>query len=133
MKKANIPIFLYPFWGKYAGLLIILFGFVVFFYRIIQYDIFDLTGVSFPVAIGLMMVFFTKEKDFDERVAYLKFKSLATAVPVAAIITMLVNYIENFSNYSIETDFWFSISAFEYLSIVLVIALGWFHFLKLKE
>jgi len=133
MKKAHIPIFLYPFWGKYAGLLIILFGLTIFLYRVIQYDIVDLTGVSFPIAIGLMMIFFTKEKDFDERIAYLKFKSLATAVPVAAIITMFVNYIENFNSYSIETDFWLSISAFEYLSIVLVIALGWFHFLKLKE
>jgi len=124
---------MYPYWGRFFGLFLILIGILIFFVRVNRYDIVDLAGLSFPLAIGLMMVFFSKEKDFDERIAYLKFKSLTVAVPIAAIATMLINYVRNFTGYSIETDSWFSISAFEYLTMALLIAIGWFHYLKIRE
>lgn len=133
MKKTAGLTFIYPFWGKIVGSIIIFIGIIIFLHRIIEYDIFDLSGGSFPVAIGLMMIFFSKEKDYDERIAYLKFKSLAAAVPVAGMITVLINYLENFNGYSIGTDSWYSISAFEYLTITMAIAIGWFHILKYKE
>ncbi len=133
MKNSFSSAFIYPYWMKIFGLLIILAGIGIFIYRISKFDILDLTGVSFPLAMGLVFIFFSKEKDFDERIAFLKFKALAVAVPIAAAIVMAINYSQNFQNYSIETDSWFSISAFEYLSITLLIAMGWFYYLKYKE
>lgn len=133
MKKMGTPSFIYPYWGRVLGLIIILVGILIFLRRVIQYDIVDFTGASFPMAMGLMMIFFAKEKDFDERIAYLKFKSLAVAVPMAAVVTMIINYFENYAGYSIATDSWFSISAFEYLTITLAISIGWFNYLKYKE
>ncbi len=124
---------MYPYWGRILGMVFIVAGIVIFLKRVFQYGIFDLSGASLPIGFGLMMVFFSKEKDFDERIAYLKFKALAVAVPVATILTMLINYSQNFQDYSIETDTWFSISAFEFLSIVLIIAIGWFYYLRYRE
>ncbi|MEQ8473614.1 MAG: hypothetical protein RIC35_20620 [Marinoscillum sp.] len=133
MDKSNIPNFTYPHWGRALGLIIIAMGIAIFTYRIIEFGIVDLHGASFPFAMGLMIIFFSRQRDFDERIAYLKFKSLAASIPLAAIIAMLINYSQNFVEYSIETDSWFSISAFQYLSIVMILALGWFHYLKIKE
>ena len=133
MKKSMMPTFIYPRWSKLLGVIIIMIGIIIFLHRMFEYGIVDFAGGSFPVAIGLMIFFFSKEKDFDERTAYLKFKALASAIPVAAVITMVINYIKNFNGYSIETDSWFSISAFEYLSLTLAISIVWFQYLKLNE
>ncbi|SDJ98885.1 hypothetical protein SAMN05421823_101594 [Catalinimonas alkaloidigena] len=132
MKKSQSFLFVYPYWAKWLGAASILFGLIVFLYRVLHYEIVDIRGGSFPVAIGLTLIFFSREKTFDERIVFLKFKALAMAVPLAVAITMLINYSYNFEGYSIETDSWFSISAFEYLTIALLVALGWFHYLRIK-
>lgn len=131
-KKSVSSIFPYPHALKILGIAMIGFAVFMFVYRIMAYNIRDIAGASFPVAFGLILIFFSKEKEFDERTVYLKFKALAIGVPVAAAIVMLINYYFNFG-YSVETDRWYSISAFEYLSIALLFALAWFHYLKLKE
>ncbi|WP_339815058.1 hypothetical protein [uncultured Imperialibacter sp.] len=133
MQKSIVPSFLYPYWTKALGGVTILFGLIVFFHRLAEYQIMDFAGLSFPLAMGLVMIFFSREKVYDERIAYLKFRSLAAAVPLGATATMLINYIQNYEGYSIETDSWYSISAFEYLSITLIIAIGWFQYLRVKE
>ncbi|WP_215226857.1 hypothetical protein [Echinicola shivajiensis] len=132
MNKSIIPNFMYPYWTRFLGIIIIVLGAIIFFQRMYEYNIIDLAGGSFPIAMGLMLIFFSKEKDFDERIAFLKFKSLAISIPIATIITMIINYIENFNGYSIDTDSWFSISAFEYLSITLIVAIICLQYLKLK-
>ncbi len=133
MKKFGLPNFMYPYWGRVVGLTIIMAGTIIFLLRALRYEIVDWAGASFPLAMGLMLIFFSKGKDFDERIAYLKLKSLAAAVPVAAVVVMVINYIHNYNGYSIETDSWFSISAFEYLAITLATAIVWFHYLKVRE
>ncbi|WOK07105.1 hypothetical protein RT717_00530 [Imperialibacter roseus] len=133
MQKSIVPSCLYPYWTKALGGVTILFGLIVFLHRLTEYQIMDFAGLSFPVAMGLVMIFFSREKVYDERIAYLKFRSLAAAVPLGAVITMLINYVRNYQGYSIETDSWYSISAFEYLSITLIIAIGWFQYLRVKE
>ncbi|WP_416864155.1 MAG: hypothetical protein ACMVP2_15355 [Imperialibacter sp.] len=133
MQKSIVPSFLYPHWTKALGGVTILFGLIVFFRRLTEYQIMDFAGLSFPVAMGLIVIFFSREKVYDERIAYLKFRSLAAAVPLGAVVTMLINYVQNYEGYSIETDSWYSISAFEYLSITLIIAIGWFQYLRVKE
>ena len=131
--KQSTSFFIYPQWAKVLGAFFLLFALGGFFYRISQYDVFDLAGASFPFAMGLMLIFFSREKMVDERIAYLKFKALATAIPIAGLITMLINYRFNYAGYSIQTDSWFSISAFEFLSIALLLAIGNFYWLQHKE
>jgi hypothetical protein len=133
MSKITNSFFLYPLWVKTIGFILIIASAFVFVYRILLFEIVDLSGASSSVAMGLIMIFFSKEKIVDERIVQLKFKSLAVAVPTAALITMLINYSKNFSQYSIETDSWYSISAFEYLTITLCIAIGIFSILKVRE
>lgn len=133
MNKHSATIFIYPHWIKFFGLIFVFLTILLFSYRISLYGIVDFAGASFPVAIGLIMIFFSKEKTFDERIIYLKFKSLALSVPVAAVIVMGINYLENYDGYSFETDSWYSISAFEYLTITLTIAIGWFYYLRYRE
>ncbi|WP_149274649.1 hypothetical protein [Pareuzebyella sediminis] len=132
MKKSMSSIFIYPHQFKFVGILLIILALITFLYRIVTYDIVDLTGASLPVASGLALIFFSKDKDFDERIIYLKFKSLAIGVPGAAIIVMLINYYYNFNGYSVETNSWYSISAFEYLTIALGMALGCYYYFKVK-
>jgi hypothetical protein len=132
-KKTISSIFIYPNQMKIFGVLMILAAILIFVYRITTYGIVDFAGASFPVAFGLIMIFFSREKDFDERTVYLKFKALALGVPIAAIIVMGINYYYNFKGYSIETDNWYSISAFEYLTLALLLSLGWFYYLRIKE
>ena len=133
MNKSGLPLFLYPSWMKVLGALFIAGGLIIFIHRINQYEIVDFAGLSLPVAIGLVFIFFSRGKVFDERIVYLKFKALAIAVPLIAFVTMLINYYYNFDGYSIETDSWFSISAFEYLSLTLLVAMGLNQYLLYKE
>jgi hypothetical protein len=133
MKNSTSSLFIYPYWAKFFGYGIVLFAVITFIYRFSVYGIFDLAAFSLPFSFGLIALFFSKERENDERVVYLKFRSLAIAVPLAAVVVSLINYAVNFSNYNFETDSWFSISAFEYLSISLVFAIAIFHFLKTWE
>ncbi len=132
MDKSFSSVFFYSFSARYVGFALILLGTVIFIHRIVSYDIIDVSGFSFPVAIGLIIVFFSRERNFDERLVYLKFKSLAISIPIITAVTSAINYFHNFSGYSIDTDSWYSISAFEYLSLVLILALCLFHFHKWK-
>lgn len=132
MKKSKSSIFIYPPQFKVVGIFLIVLALIVFLYRIVTYNIVDFTAASLPVAFGLALIFFSKDRDFDERTIHLKFKSLAIGVPAAAIIVMFINYYHNFAGYSIETNSWYSISAFEYLTLALCIALGCYYFFKLK-
>ncbi len=125
--------FTYPFWIKILGVILILTGLGVFLFRSNVYEIEDFIGFSSPLSFGLMMIFFSKERVTDERTIYLKFKSLALAVPLAAILASIYNYSKNFKAYRINIDNWYSISAFEYLSITMLIALVTFHFLKARD
>lgn len=131
--KNTSPVFIYPSGMKFLGLAMIFFAILIFVYRITTYNIMDTAGASFPIAFGLILIFFSREKDQDERTVYLKFKALALGVPLAAVITMGINYLHNFNGYSIETDSWYSISAFEYLTVALLLALVSFYYLRYKE
>ena len=124
---------MYPRWTKWIGWALILWAVSFFLYRSLHYGVVDVVGASFPVAMGLILIFFSREKEFDERIVYLKFKSLALSVPMTAILVSLINYSRNFSSYSVETDSWYSISAFEFLSITLIVSIGLFHYLRYKE
>ena len=130
--KSN-PIFIYPYWMKFLGLGLIILGLVFFVNRILTYDIFDLASFSSPAAFGFIFIFFSKEIDQDERIVYLKYKALAFSIPATAFVISLINYYFNFNGYSIETDSWYSISAFEYLTLALIFGQLFFYVLKRRE
>lgn len=133
MKKNNSSFYMYPIWFKPLGFMLLVLAVSIFLYRIHIFDITDFSGASFPFSMGLMLIFFAREKVTDERVIFLKIKSLAIAVPIAAFATQLINYSQNYKGYSVKTNSWFSISAFEFLSITLLIALGIYYYLKIKD
>ncbi|WP_341226655.1 hypothetical protein [uncultured Arcticibacterium sp.] len=133
MSTTKSQIFFYPSWVKFAGLALIVLAIGIFVFRIAQYGITDVVGLSAPVAFGLMMVFFSKEKIMDERCVFLKFKALAVSLPVTAVLVSAYNYSKNFNGYSIETDSWFSVSAFEALSVLLIIAIVHFYYFNARD
>ncbi len=133
MNRTVLPVFVYPYWMRLVGVALILLGIIIFYYRLSSFGIMDLAGFSSPVGMGLILIFFSREKDQDERIAQLKFRSLAAAVPIAAILTLILNYTQNVDQYSVSQDSWFSISAFEFLSVTMIIALFWFQISKRFE
>lgn len=130
MNSVKSKMFFYPSWMKYAGMALIVFAIGIFVSRIVQFGITDLVGFSTPLAFGLMMIFFSKERVMDERNIYFKFKSIAISVPITAVLVSAYNYTKNFKGYSIGTDSWYSISAFESLSIMLLIAIAHYYYMK---
>ncbi len=125
--------FQYPYGFRYFGFGLMILSIVILAYRYFQFEILDLTSFCTPFAFALMFVFFAKEEINDERIVQLKFKALSQGIPIAALIFSGLDYLVNFHGYSIETDSWFTHSAFEYLSVAFLLSLSIFEFLKWRE
>lgn len=126
-------VFHYPHYFRYLGLTLLVLSMGILIYRFTSFGIFDLTAFCTPAAFSMVFIYFSKEKLNDERVVLLKFKALALAIPIAGLIIVLLDYSVNRTGYSIETDSWYSHSAFEYLTLALILAFAIFHFLKFRE
>ena len=93
---------------------------------------------SSAIAAGLMLVFFSREKIDDERVQDLKLKAVSSGFSVAFALTLIVNWLLN-RDFDIRRDFdsatstWRSISAFDLMALIMVIALGLFHYWRLQD
>lgn len=127
MKQNSFP---YSYWTKMLGVLIIILGLVSFFQQYYKKGIFDYNEIAVGLSWGLVFIFFSKEKTDDEMIRSLKFKALAMAVIVAFSITHLYNYL--FLNWRLErnNDIILSISAYQFLALTLMIATGYFYYLK---
>lgn len=87
-------------------------------------------------SIGLMMIFFAKERIDDERVQQLKMKAMFTAMSSGIMFTFLAHhYVSRVlggwrgdENASIPT-----MSAWEFLAGILLIALGLFHYWRWQD
>jgi hypothetical protein len=115
---------------KIVGILCILWGLYSFFSKYWRYQLLDINLITGLSCWGLIFIFFSKEKIDDERIHQLKFQALTWAVPVGLFITHLINYFylslpEPDSGKLIQ-----SLSAYQALVIVLLLALGAFYFLK---
>ncbi|MDF7813861.1 hypothetical protein [Hymenobacter sp. YC55] len=126
-------VFPYSHKMKMVGIVCILWGFYAFFSKYWRYQLFDLNLLTGLGCWGLTFLFFSKEKIDDERVHQLKFKALTWALPVGLGITHLINYLvlslpEPDSSKLIQ-----SLSAYQALVIVLLLALATFHYLKHRE
>jgi hypothetical protein len=115
---------------KIVGILCILWGLYSFFSKYWLYQLWDVNLITALSCWGLIFIFFSREKIDDERIHQLKFQALAWAVPLGLFITHLINYFflslpEPDAGKLIQ-----SLSAYQTLVIVLLLALGTFYFLK---
>lgn len=125
--------FAYSYRMKVVGVLLIIWGIYSFSSKYWQFDIIDLNLLSSLFCWGLVFIFFSKEKIDDERVHQAKFQALAWSVPLGLFVTHLINYFllskpEPDSQTLID-----SISAYHSLALILLLALGVFHYLKFKN
>jgi len=127
MKQNAFP---YAYWTKILGLLIIIAGIISFFQHYYKKDVFDFNELAIGLSWGLVFIFFSKEKTDDEMIRSLKFKALAISIIVSFSITHLYNYV--FLNWRLERekDMILSISAYQFLALTLMIATGYFYYLK---
>ncbi len=122
--------FPYSYWIKALGVLIAIAGFISFFQQYHKKGVYDFNELAVGLSWGFVFIFFSKEKTDDEMIRSLKFKALAKAVFVAFSITHLYNYL--FLNWRLkrEHDIILSISAYQFLALTLMIATGYFYYLK---
>ena len=122
--------FPYSYWTKILGLAIVIAGIVSFFLQHHKKGVYDFNELAVGLSWGLVFIFFSRERTDDEMVRSLKFKALAIAIIVAFSITHLYNYL--FLNWRLERpdDIILSISAYQFLALTLMIATGYFYYLK---
>ena len=129
MKQNPFP---YSYWTKILGVLIIIAGIVSFYVQYHKKGVYDFNEIAVGLSWGLVFIFFSKERTDDELIRSLKFKALAKAIIVAFSLTHLYNYV--FLNWRLERekDMILSISAYQFLALTLIIATGYFYYLKHK-
>jgi hypothetical protein len=104
---------------KVLGVLLLLFACAGLVYKVLQGHDQGSLAVGFQLfSLGLVFLFFSKEKHDDERIHQLKFQSLSWGVLTAYFITMGVTY------------FFRAPSAHEFLSLALLLTTVMFYILK---
>jgi hypothetical protein len=126
-------VFAYSYRLKGVGILCILWGLYAFWSKYWHYQLLDLNLLAGLGCWGLVFLFFSKEKIDDERIHHLKFQALTWALPMGLLITHLINYFvlrlpEPNSGQLVQ-----SLSAYQALVIILLLAFGAFYFLKQRQ
>ncbi|MCD9014183.1 hypothetical protein [Parachryseolinea silvisoli] len=104
---------------KLLGVGLFLFAFSGFIYKTLHQHDFVSFAPAFQIAsLGLVFIFFSKEKYDDERVHQIKFRSLTWGVLTAYFLTLAVTYLFR------------SLSAHEFLCLALLLTTGMFYVLK---
>ncbi|GAA4433021.1 hypothetical protein GCM10023091_06050 [Ravibacter arvi] len=130
--NGTFGVFAYSHKMKIVGTLLIIWGIYAFISKYRQHDLLDLNLLSGLSCWGLVFIFFSKEKIDDERIHQVKFQALAWAVPAGLVITHLINYFF-LSQEPASGKLTGSISAYQSLVIILLLAFGLFHYLKYKN
>lgn len=131
--KDTFNVFAYSYKMKIVGTLLIGWGIYAFFSKYRQYNLIDLNLLASLSCWGLVFIFFSKEKTDDERIHQVKFQSLTWAVPAGLSITHLINYFFLSRDEPVSGKLIGSISAYQSLVIILLLAFGLFHYLKYKK
>ncbi len=122
--------FVYPYRMKIVGLLLIIWGLFAFLFKYWRFDTVDLNLIAGLWCWGLVFIFFSREKIDDERIHQVKFQALAWALPVGLFITHLINYFFLSQQAFNSGDLTQSIPAYQSLALILLLALGLFHYFK---
>lgn len=112
---------------KIAGIIILLLG--VLFGFIAP----DRMLLAVTASLGLMMIFFAKERIEDERVQQLKMKAMFTAMGSGIVVTLVAHH---YLHVFVRGDLGSmppAMTAWEFLAGVLLIALGLFHFWRWQD
>ncbi len=118
---------------KIVGILLIGWGISAFLSKYRTFQLMDFNLLAALVCWGMVFIFFSKEKIDDERIHQMKFQALTWAVPTGLFITHLINYFfidQDEPNSGKLID---SISAYESLAVILLLAFGLFHYLRYKK
>jgi hypothetical protein len=129
MKQNSFP---YSYWTKILGMLIVAAGIVSFFLQHHKKGVYDFNELAVGLSWGFVFIFFSREKTDDEMIRSLKFKALTWAIIAAFSITHLYNYV--FLNWRLvrERDMILSVSAYQFVALMLMIATGYFYYLKYR-
>lgn len=127
MKQNPFP---YSYWAKILGVLIVIAGIISFFLQYYKKGVYDFNELAVGLSWGFVFIFFSKEKTDDEMIRNLKFRALTIAIIIAFSITHLYNYL--FLNWRLEreNDMILSVSAYQFLALTLMVATGYFYYLK---
>ena len=131
--KDAFNLFAYSYKMKIVGILLISWGVYLFSSKYWQFHLVDLSLLTGLLCWGLVFIFFSKEKIDDERIHQVKFQALTWAVPVGLFITHLINYFLLSKSEPDSGKLYESIPAYHSLAIILLLALGSFHYLKYKN
>lgn len=71
----------------------IIAGIISFFVQHKKKGIYDLNELAVGASLGLLFIFFSKEKTDDEMIQLLKFKALTRAILIVFPLTHLYNYV----------------------------------------
>jgi hypothetical protein len=131
MSQITFP---YPSWTKsVAFFLIFVWAPFSFFRKYLAFDLIDIEMAAQPVCIGLVILFFSREKSDDERIHYLKFRALAFAVLNGLILSWLITKVLYNWNYSVKHDYTYPISASVFLIITIITAYARLFYLKARN
>ncbi|GAB3921223.1 hypothetical protein [Larkinella terrae] len=131
--KNLFAVFAYSYYMKIVGILCILWGLFSFFINYRQHQIIDLNLLTGLSCWGLVFIFFSREKVDDERIHQLKFHALTWALPVGLAVTHLINYFFLNAQEPDSGKPYQSISAYQSLVLILVLATSLFHYLKRRQ
>jgi hypothetical protein len=112
---------------KIGGLIVVLLGVPL---GLMAQDRFLLSAAA---SLGLMMIFFAKERVDDERVQQLKLKAMFTAMSSGIVVTLVSHH---YLHVFIEGDLTVMppvMTAWEFLAGILLIALGLFHYWRWQD
>ena len=89
--------------------------------------------LSVAASLGLMMIFFAKERIDDERVQQLKMKAMFTAMSTGIAVTLVAQHYLFVILRGTVDSMPPTMSAWEFLAGILLIALGLFHYWRWQD
>jgi hypothetical protein len=104
-----------------------------FFRKYYVFDLIDIEMALQPLSIGLVILYFSKEKVDDERIHYLKFRALAFAMINGLLLSWLTTKLLFGQQYSVEHDLVHPVSTSHFLIITIAIAYGRLFYLKSRS
>ncbi len=111
------------------GLLLSLFALGAIAYEWIVHNRFGVQSLYGHLSIGLLFIYLSTPRMLDERIQFLKFKSLAIGFVIGLIGVNLLNYLITFPD-GYQTE---AISSYTFALICLVIAFITFFVLQTRE
>lgn len=128
MSQITFP---YPSWTRSIALILIfIWAPFSFFRKYWAFDLIDIEMAAQPICIGLVILYFSREKIDDERIHYLKFRALAFAVINGLLISWLITKYLYDWNYTVKEDLIHPISTSIFLIITVIVAYARLFYLK---